>query len=318
MRSIRGRNAVESEGVKAHVGWPGSIWLIPFVCALALVTTVSHLGCGRTGDVITVGSKNFTEQIILGELLARHIESRLGVEVDRRLNLAGSFLCHQAVMSGEIDLYVEYTGTAFTGILGHDPIGDRDEVYQSVKHEYADRFGLEWTEPLGFNNTFAIMVRGEDARNLGLQTISDAAAHTPSWRAGFGYEFVERADGLRGLATAYGLEFVEQPLEMDLGLMYRALNEGHVDFIAGNSTEGLVDVLDLVVLEDDLHYFPPYQAAPVVNRDALKRHEGLRAVLRSLSDSISDTDMQRMNYAVDGERRDVREVVRSFLESKGL
>ena len=268
--------------------------------------------------MIVVGSKNFTEQIILGELLARHIESNLGVEVDRRLNLAGSFLCHQAVISGEIDLYVEYTGTAFTGILGHDPTGDRDEVYQSVKQEYADRFSLEWTEPLGFNNTFAIMVRGEDARNLGLQTISDASVHTPKWRAGFGYEFVERADGLRGLTVAYGLRFVEQPLEMDLGLMYRALNERQVDFIAGNSTEGLVDVLDLAVLEDDRHYFPPYQAAPVVNKGALERHAGLREVLRSLADSISDTDMRRMNYAVDGERRDVREVVRTYLESKGL
>ncbi len=318
MRNARGRNAGESDRINALFDRIGSIGLIPFLCALVWVITIPHLGCSRPGDVITVGSKNFTEQVILGELLARHIESRLGVEVDRRLNLAGTFLCHQAVMSGEIDLYVEYTGTAFTAILGHDPTRDRDEVYLSVKQEYADQFGLEWTEPLGFSNTFAIMVRGEDARNLGLQTISDAAAYTPRWRAGFGYEFVERADGLRGLAAAYGLEFVEQPLELDLGLMYRALNGGQVDFIAGNSTEGLVEVLDLVVLEDDKRYFPPYQAAPVVNRDALKRHEGLREVLRSLSDSISDSDMRRMNYAVDGERRDVREVVRSFLESKGL
>jgi len=317
MRSTRHKDS-ESDRLLAIFYNRTPVWLVLLLCVLALLLTSPHLGCSRTGEVITVGSKNFTEQIILGELLAKHIESRLGVEVDRRLNLAGSFLCHQAVISGEIDLYVEYTGTAFTGILGHDPTGDRDQVYQSVKQEYADRFSLEWTEPLGFNNTFAIMVRGEDARNLGLKTISDASVHTPNWRAGFGYEFVERADGFRGLAAAYSLGFVEQPLEMDLGLMYRALKDGQVDFIAGNSTEGLIDVLDLAVLEDDRHYFPPYQAAPVVNRGALERHPGLRAVLRSLSDSISDADMRRMNYAVDGERRDVREVVRQFLESKGL
>jgi glycine betaine/choline ABC-type transport system substrate-binding protein len=283
-----------------------------------LVGVSPQFGCSKPGDVITVGSKNFTEQVILGELLANHIESRLGVEVDRRLNLAGTFLCHQAVVSGELDLYVEYTGTAFTGILGHEPNGDREGVFRTVKQEYADRFDLEWTEPLGFSNTFAIMVRGEDARKLRLETISDAAKHTPNWRAGFGYEFMERSDGFQGLAAAYGLQFAEQPLEMDLGLMYRALNEGQVDFIAGNSTEGLVEVLDLIVLEDDRRYFPPYQAAPVVNRNALKRHEGLREALRGLAGSISDADMRRMNYAVDGEHRDVREVVRTYLESQGI
>jgi glycine betaine/choline ABC-type transport system substrate-binding protein len=298
--------------------WIGSGVLIRCLCILILVAVLLQYGCSKQGDVITVGSKNFTEQVILGELLASHIEAKLGVPVDRRLNLAGTFLCHQAVVSGELDLYVEYTGTAFTGILGHEPSGDQDGVLRTVMQEYADRFDLEWTEPLGFNNTFAIMVRGEDARKLGLQTILDAAAHTPNWRAGFGYEFMERADGFQGLAAAYGLRFAEPPLEMDLGLMYRALNEGQVDFIAGNSTEGLVEVLDLVVLEDDRRYFPPYQAAPVVNRDVLKRHEGLREVLRSLAGSISDADMRRMNYAVDGERRDVREVVASFLQSKGL
>jgi glycine betaine/choline ABC-type transport system substrate-binding protein len=318
MIEARSSNISESNRIDVVFLRIGSGRLIRCLCALILVALFFQFGCSKPGDVITVGSKNFTEQVILGELLASHIESKLGVQVDRRLNLAGTFLCHQAVASGELDLYVEYTGTAFTGILGHEPSVDRDTVFRTVRQEYADRFDLEWTEPLGFNNTFAIMVRGEDARLLGLETISDAAAYTPNWRAGFGYEFMERADGFQGLAAAYGMQFAEPPLEMDLGLMYRALNEGQVDFIAGNSTEGLVEVLDLVVLEDDRRYFPPYQAAPVVNRDALRRHEGLRAVLGSLAGSISDADMRRMNYAVDGERRDVREVVRAYLDSKGL
>ena len=205
MTEARSRNIYESNRIHMLFSWIGSGVLIRCLCMLILVAVLLQYGCSKQGDVITVGSKNFTEQVILGELLASHIEAKLGVPVDRRLNLAGTFLCHQAVVSGELDLYVEYTGTAFTGILGHEPSGDQDGVLRTVMQEYADRFDLEWTEPLGFNNTFAIMVRGEDARKLGLQTILDAAAHTPNWRAGFGYEFMERADGFQGLAAAYGL-----------------------------------------------------------------------------------------------------------------
>jgi glycine betaine/choline ABC-type transport system substrate-binding protein len=215
-------------------------------------------------DRIVVGSKNFTEQVILGELVAQQIERRTGLEVDRRLNLGGTLVCHQAIAAGQIDIYVEYTGTGLTAILGEQPASDSRLVYDRVKAEYASRFAVDWTEPLGFNNTFAIVVRGDDAAKFNLKTISDSAPFTRNWTAGFGYEFVERQDGYRGLAQAYNLQFPAQPRVMDLGLTYRALAGGQVDFIAGNSTDGLIDTLHLVALEDDKHYFPPYDAAPVV------------------------------------------------------
>jgi glycine betaine/choline ABC-type transport system substrate-binding protein len=263
-----------------------------------------------------VGSKNFTEQVILGELLAQHIEAKTGLRVERQLNLGGTFVCQQAITAGEIDLYVEYTGTAFTAILKHKPVNDPKPVYQQVKNEYAQRFGLDWTEPLGFNNTFAVIIRGDDARQLNLRTISQAAQYAPQWRAGFGYEFIERADGLAGLKKTYGLEFAESPRVMDLGLMYRALTEKQVDLVAGNSTDGLIASLGLAVLEDDRHYFPPYEAAPVVRQQTLHQHPELRQALQLLGGLISEEDMRRLNYQVDGEHRDVKQVVQEFRQSK--
>lgn len=283
------------------------------------VLVAALAGCGAGPDWrIVVGSKNFTEQVILGELLAQHIESRTGLRVDRRLNLGGTFICHRALTAGEIDLYVEYTGTAFTAILKHQPISEAGEVYRRVKKEYAERFQLEWMEPLGFNNTFAIIVRGEDARALNLQTISQAAAYTPRWRAGFGPEFMERADGYAGLVQTYGLRFAQAPRIMDLGLMYRALREKQVDLVAGNTTDGLIVSLDLVVLEDDRHYFPPYEAVPVVRQQTLRRHPDVRAALQDLGGLISEEDMRRLNYQVDGQHRDVRQVVQEFRRTKAL
>ncbi len=267
---------------------------------------------------IVVGSKNFTEQIILAELLAQEIESRTGLPVERRVNLGGTLICQQALRAGEIDLYVEYTGTALTVVLGEAPSSKPAEVYQRVKADYAKRFGFEVTEPLGFNNTFAIVVRGEDARRLKLRTISDIASYAPRWRAGFGYEFMERADGYHGWAQTYHLQFAESPRIMDLGLIYRALKEKQVDLVAGNSTDGVIAALDLAVLEDDRHYFPPYEAVPVVRREALEQHPEVRAVLRALGGRLSEAEMRRLNYAVDGERRDVPQVVREFRQAKGL
>jgi len=299
----------ESSSIHCH-GTLG--WTILLACLVLLSS------CTDTSDRIVVGSKNFTEQVILGELLAQYIETQLQVPVERKLNLVGTFLCHEAVKSGEIDLYVEYTGTAFTGILKRTPVQEVRLAFQTVQEEYVRQFDLVWTEPLGFENTFALMIRGNDARSMNLTTISEAAQQTPKWRAGFGYEFLERADGFKGLAELYGLSFLEAPREMDLGLMYRALSEGQVDLIAGNSTEGLVEHLDLVILEDDREYFPPYQAAPVVNRKSLERHQGLREVLARLGNTISDEEMRNLNYAVDGQHRDLKEVVGSFLATKGL
>jgi glycine betaine/choline ABC-type transport system substrate-binding protein len=267
---------------------------------------------------IVVGSKNFTEQIVLAELLAQEIESRTGLPVERRVNLGGTLICQQALLAGQIDLYVEYTGTALTVVLGETPSSNPAEVYQRVKTAYAKRFGFELTEPLGFNNTFAIVVRGEDARRLSLRTISDMAAYAPRWRAGFGYEFMERPDGYRRWAETYHLRFAEAPRIMDLGLIYRALKEKKVDVVAGNSTDGVIAALGLTVLEDDRHYFPPYEAVPVVRQESLERHPELRSVLRALGGRFSEADMRQLNHAVDGERRDVSQVVREFRQAKGL
>ncbi len=285
-----------------------------FACLLAILS-----GCrsGRENRIV-IASKNFTEQIILAELLAQHIQARTGLAVEQRVNLGGTLICHQALLVGAVDLYVEYTGTALTVILGEETIGDPAAVYRQVKAEYIQRFDVEWMEPLGFENTFAIVVRGEDARRLKLKTISDVARYAPKWRAGFGYEFMGRPDGFAGLAATYGLGFSRSPRTMELGLLYRALKEKQVDIVAGNSTDGVIAALDLVVLEDDRHYFPPYQAAAVVRRAALDRHPGLRGALDELAGLFSEKEMRQLNYAVDGQHRDVKDVVRDFRRAKGL
>ncbi len=267
---------------------------------------------------IVIGSKNFTEQLILGELFAQQIERKTNLAVERRFYLAGTYICHQAILAGRIDLYPEYTGTALTAVLKEKPEGDRAQIYARVKTEYGNRFGLGVGPTLGFDDTFAIEVRGEDARRLHLADMSQAAAYTPQWRAGFGYEFMERPDGYRGWIAAYGLRFAEPPRIMDLGLLDRALKDKQVDLIAGNMTDGRIAALDLAVLEDDRHYFPPYEAVPILRQDVLARHPELGAVFDELSGKISDNDMRQLNYAVDGEHLDVKQVVRSFIERKGL
>src|SRR5213594_2996307 len=277
-----------------------SFILIIGVCFIFLVS-----GCsGSRHNKIVVGSKNFTEQAILGELLAQQVERTTGLPVERKLFLGGSLICHNALVAGELDLYVEYTGTALTAILKEKPINDPKEVYRRTRDAYLSRFGIELTEPLGFNNTFAIIIRGEVARRLKLKTISDAAAHTPRWRAGFGPEFMERENGFRGLSAAYNLKFAETPRIMDLGLSYRALSEGKVDLIAGDSTNVLISALDLFVLDDDRHYFPPYEAVPFARKQTLDAHPGLREALNALGRKISNDTMRRLNYAVDGMHRD--------------
>ena len=276
-------------------------------------------GCsGVRTDRIVVGSKNFTEQAVLGELLAQHLEARTHLPVDRRFYLAGTYICHQAILAGRIDVYVEYTGTALGAILKQSPSKDPLQVYGQVKREYAQRFQLDVEEPLGFNNTFALVIRGADARRLNVRTIPGAAAFAPQWRAGFGYEFMERRDGYQGLVRTYGLRFKTPPRIMDLGLLYKSLLEKQVDIVAGNSTDGLIAARDLVPLEDDRRYFPPYQAVPIVREETLARHPEVATALHQLAGTISDEDMRHMNYSVDGEHKDIQEVVREFLKSKHL
>ncbi|MGF1677141.1 MAG: glycine betaine ABC transporter substrate-binding protein [Rivularia sp. (in: cyanobacteria)] len=285
-----------------------SLWI-----ASCNATSISSGG----GDIV-VASKNFTEQDILGELLAQQIEASTKLKVDRRPQLGGSFICHKAIVAGEIDAYIEYTGTALTAILEQKVISDSTKVYNLVKQAYEKQFNLEVTEPLGFENTFAMIIRGEDAKKYNIKTLSEAAKYTQNWKAGFGYEFGEREDGFPGLSKAYNLKFGESPKIMDLGLIYRALTQKLVDMVAGNSTDGQIARLGLVVLEDDKNYFPPYEAAPIIRQDTLKKYPQLLKPLSQLAGILTADEMQQLNYQVEGELRDIKEVVSEFRKSKEL
>jgi osmoprotectant transport system substrate-binding protein len=276
-------------------------------------------GCHRSRqNTAVVGSKNFTEQIILAELLAQQIEAHTSLKVDRKLNLGGTLICHQAMLASQMDLYAEYTGTALAAVLGERSSNDPEMVYQKVRDAYRDRFGFDVGPPLGFNNTFAIVVRSEDAKKFNLRTISDLVPHAAQWRAGFGYEFMERSDGYPGLSRAYGLKFAAAPSIMDLGLLYRALKEHQVDVVAGSATDGLIIALGMVILEDDRHFFPPYQAVTILRGGALRDHPELRGALDVLGGKISDDEMRQMNYAVDAQQRDPAAVAREFRGRKNL
>lgn len=287
--------------------------LIVGLCGLALLSCAPN-----HSDRIVVGSKNFTESFILGEIIAQQIEAHTNLKVERRFYLAGTYICQQAMLAGRIDIYPEYTGTSLTAILKQPAGREKQNVYQQVKNDYEQRFGLTLGSPFGFNNTFAMEIRGEDARRLRITTLSQAAQFAPRWRAGFGYEFMERPDGYPGLAAAYGLHFAEPPRIMDLGLLARALKDRQIDFAAGNATDGLIPALDLVVLEDDRHYFPPYEAVPVIRKETLELHPELASIVDKLGGTISDQEMRELNYAVDGQHQDVKRVARDFLKKKGL
>ena len=316
--------------VDAWLGWlervltPGTIRhrrltfraVAAIVIALMLMVAGGFALSGRWGTRVIIGSKNFTEQVILGELLAQAVERATDLRVDRRLNLGGTFISEEALRAGAIDAYIEYTGTALTAIFHQPTSRDRAEVYSRVAAAYAES-GRTVLPPLGFNNTFAILVRTADARRLGLTTISDVVPHAPKWKAAFGYEFLEREDGYKGLVRTYGLRFAEPPRVMDLTLIYRALASGAVDLIAGDATHGLIKGLDLFMLEDNRRYFPPYDAIPVVRTQTLAAHPQLRIAIERLAGKISEETMREMNYDVDVRRRDASAVVREFLDRLG-
>lgn len=313
--TIDGGLTLLERALKARSGSPARS--VAFIASAVVIAAVAvgavAASSNRTSDdVVRIGSKNFTEQIVLGEILAQTIEARTQIRVERRLNLGGTFICDRALRSGDIDAYVEYSGTARTAIF-HEPADtDRRRVFDGIKQRYAQA-GLTLLEPLGFENTFAMLVRGAEASRLGLRNLSDAAAHASSWRAGFGYEFLQRDDGFPGLARVYGLRFAAPPIAMDLSLIYRALAQGQVDFVAGDATSGLIDAYNLIMLEDHRHYFPPYDAAVVARAATLLAHPELHAALASLSGRITVAEMRRMNRAVDAEHRDPADVAREFL-----
>jgi osmoprotectant transport system substrate-binding protein len=259
-----------------------------------------------------IGAKDFTEQVLLGELLAQEIEASGGGPVERRFWLAGSYICQQALLSDRIDAYVEYTGTALTAILKQPVNRDPTLVNATITALYDQLYHVRVFPSLGFEDTFAMVVRGADARTFHLRTLSDIAPFAPIWRLGVGYEFAERPDGLRGLSTAYHLQFQGDPRTMELGLLYRSLSAHQVDIVAGNSTDGLIRALHFTALEDNLHYFPPYQAVPLVREDSLRRWPQIGVALNRLANKVTADDMRAMNLAVDAQHRDPADVVRDF------
>jgi osmoprotectant transport system substrate-binding protein len=280
-----------------------------FISILAVLLAVS---CSREPRV-RVASKNFSEQLVLGEIVAQHLENRLHGHVSRKLDLGGTLLTQQAMVAGDIDVYPEYTGTALTAVLKEKPLKDPAQALATVRKGYA-QWHLEWLDPLGFENTFAMAVRKDDGH---LRTLTKAAA-TRGWKLGAGYEFAHREDGLPGLMQTYGLHLAGAVKTMDLGLLYQALSKGQVDMVAGNSTDGMLSVLPITVLEDDRHYFPPYECALVVREAAERQFPALRPALMELSGRINSETMRRLNYELDGKHRPAREIARNFLQSTGL
>ena len=283
---------------------------------LSLLGVATLSGCVSHNNELSVGSKNFTEQLILGEILKQSLESACSMPVNGRFYLAGTYICQQAILAARIDSYVEYTGTALAAILKQTASGDSQAVYEQVQREYKQRFNLDVMPPLGFNNSFAMVMRGDQARRLDVTKLSQLAPVAPKLRLGVGYEFLERPDGYKGLVAAYNLHFAEAPRVMDLGLLYRALQNNSVDIVAGNNTDGLIKALGLVVLDDDKHYFPPYDAVPIVNPMLFSKCAQAKEVLTQLAGSITADQMRAMNYAVDGEKRDAAAVAKEFLAAR--
>ena len=283
-------------------------------CLWIVAVLASTFACSGEREGLVIGSKNFSEQIVLAEIMAQQIERRTDITVERRLNLGGTIVCHRALVAGQIDLYPEYTGTSFVVILREKVISEPRVVYERVKAEYEERFQVAVGQPFGFENTYALLIRGEDAKRLGATTLSDIVPHSASWQAGVGHEFIERADGYSGLVETYGFRFDTPPLAMDLNLVYRAMEEGKVDLIVGNSTDARIVSLDLVQLTDDRGYFPPYEAVPVVRKQTLARYPEIAPALAALAGTITTDEMRRMNYQVDVEHQDAAQVAKEFLD----
>lgn len=275
-------------------------------------------GCSQRRNGVVVGSKNFTEQLILGEILKQYLGRMCAAPSEGRFYLAGTYICQQALLAERIDTYVEYTGTAVAAVLKEKFSSNRSEVFEQMKAGYKQRFNLDVMPPLGFNNSFAMIVRGDDAKRLGITKLSELAPYAPGMVLGVGYEFLERADGYQGLARTYELKFRKAPAVMDLGLLYNALQHRTVDIIAGNNTDGLIEALGLVVLEDDRSYFPPYDAVPVVRPELLQRFASAQTAFSNLAGKISVDEMRKMNYAVDGKKEDASSVAEQLLQSELL
>lgn len=272
---------------------------------------------GPSKSTVRIGSKNFTEQLILGELMAQMIEAHTDLSVDRRFNLGGTMICHKALEAGELDLYAEYTGTGLVTVLGQPAASDAGVVWATVDSQYRQKFNLQWLKPFGFNNTYALTVRGSTATDKNWQSISDVVASAHNLKAGFTAEFSERADGYPGMSKKYGLRF-SQVVDLEPSLMYQAIKRGEVDVICAFTTDGRIEAYELQTLKDDKGFFPPYFAAPVVNQNLFEKHPHIKGVLERLAEQISNTEMQKMNFEVDENNRQPEDVAREFLIDKRL
>jgi osmoprotectant transport system substrate-binding protein len=297
----------------------GFLRMISILAALLLALAAASCK-SRTGsaDTVVVGSKHFTEQEVLGEMLSILIEQRAGLTAVKKLNLGGTMVCFNALRAGDVDVYVEYTGTGLVNILDKEAIRDPDKAYETVKEDFKKKYGLVWLRPLGFNNTYTLTMRKEQAKALGIKTISDLEKYRDRLQPGFDAEFMERPDGYPGLTRHYGFQFKKKPKQMDPGLMYKALQEGAVDVIDGFATDGRIPAYGLVTLKDDRGFFPPYYAAPLARSETLSKYPRLREALNLLGGRISDEAMQKLNFEVDEKERRPADVAREFLKSEGL
>lgn len=286
-------------------------------CIGAVLLGLAASGCAKQHN-LTVGSKNFTEQVVLGEIVAQHLENRMQQKITRRLNLGGTLLVHQSVMNGEIDVYPEYSGTAISSVLKINMINDPQAIVERIRDVYHTNLRLEWLGALGFNNTFVMAVRDETAAQLKLETLSDAEQAKVEWRLGVGYEFEQRPDGLSTLNKTYHFRDLKAPVTMDLGLLYRALEQKQVNMIAANSTDGLLAVAKVKVLADDRHAFPPYDAALVARAETIAQYPKFKPALDELAGKFSEETMRKLNYEVDGEHKPVADVAAAFLRKAGL
>lgn len=291
--------------------------------AFAHIVSFSGLAYGASpaSGIIVVGSKNFTEQMVVGNIAAELLEAHTSLKVEKKLHLGGTNVCFEALKRGSanngIDIYVEYTGTGLVNILQMEVKTDPQEVYETVKKEFKNRWNLIWLEPWGFNNTYTLAVKEEFAKQNNIETFSDLAKFADQLIFGCTMEFIERPDGYPGFKKAYGFSFKEAKA-MDPGLMYAAIDNDLVQVISAFATDGLLVAHNLKILKDDKNFFPPYHAAPLVNGEVLEKYPGIAEALNKLANSITDEDMQKLNYKVDGEGKDPAQVAREFLKERGI
>lgn len=289
------------------------------ILLLTLAASILFALAGCSGKkTITVGSKDFSENIVLGEIFAQLVEAQTDIKVERKLNMGGTFVCFEAIKNGDIDIYPEYTGTGLTAQLKMDVVSDPDEAYRVVSEEFDKQFGIKWLEPLGFNNTYTLAVTDDVYQEYGVETYSDLAAVSENLIFGAEHEFFDRQDGFDGLVDTYGFTFKGEPKKMNVSLKYQAIGNGDMDVTDAFSTDGPIMQYHLKVLVDDKGFFPPYYAAPIIRNDTLEKYPELEGVLNKLAGIIDDAAMTELNYKVDVEAQDVEAVATEFLTNAGL